>query len=621
MAVSALRNSASLATQLTRRLLLIGSCFMIGLLLLVGLVVHGRFAVLESREIAAHFTRTESLLADIRKNVQARSLDWAVWDDSYDFLENGNAAFATANLGYTSIFNLNANGLAYVRFDGRFSEARYADNLTEGLNPAKASQFLAFARHQALAKKARHKAVFQTFMRQGEQVLAISVAQVLHSDGSGASPGYIVIGREISEAEVSSALALPARFVLDETARKHSTQSTWSANTMRIPFAGLDGVPVATIEFTAPRSLAREGRLILLLTAIGAVLTGYAMIATLARAVRSLVIGPIETFQAHVAAISESGELTHVEAAHRSDEIGLLHAEFNTMIDELGTLRAKVERQSYIIGKRDSAVSVMHNIGNGIGPVKTIMSRLEAILVPPARQDVNRALDELGADHPADSRTTRLVDFLRAAFAMGAAAALEQRELVRTALRSVDLVEGIIINQMEESRNDPIRDTAVKVGPILTNAVQLARQRSPHLTIDLKTDNRLAVRANSVMLAQVVENLLKNADEAIAANGADKGHVEVAVVTAMQGKLPVLQISIIDNGDGFDPAKSEQLFEKGISSRGKQVGGLGLHWCATTIGAMGGRISLESKGQGYGARAIIELPLAEDSPTSPALAA
>lgn len=607
----------SLARRLTRRLIAIGACFTMGFLLLVGFVVHDRFSALEEREVASHFARADSLLADIQKNVLARSLDWAVWDDPYVYLEDGNQNFIAANLGYTSIFNLNANGLAYVRFDRTFADARYADYKAGGNSAIKAEQFLAFAQQKALSDRARKESSFSTFVRQGDRVLAVSVAQVLHSDGTGPTNGYLVLGREITNAEITSALALPAKIRLNDLAPSRSTQTQWNANTMRVPLTGIDGQPVAEIEFMAPRSLAAEGRVVLLLTVLGALLAGLLLVAMLGRSIRNLVIQPLETFQAHVAGISDTGDLCRFEATPRDDELGLLHAEFNSMIDELVVLRAKVERQSYIIGKRDNAVSVMHNIGNGIGPVKTILSKLEALMVIPARQDVNRAFDELGSNHESGSRPARLIEFARAAFSLVCEAAIEQKELVRTALRSVDTVEGIISAQMEESRNDPIRDSSVSISPILANAVELARQRGPHVAIDLHDDSRLTVRGNAVLLAQVMENLLKNAHEAICAAGAASGEIDVVAAAEMQGPFPMLRVTISDNGDGFETGMASQFFEKGRSSRNKAVGGLGLHWCANTINAMGGRLTLESDGPGRGARAVIELPLDVDQ-TAPA---
>ena len=68
---------------------------------------------------------------------------------------------------------------------------------------------------------------------------------------------------------------------------------------------------------------------------------------------------------------------------------------------------------------------------------------------------------------------------------------------------------------------------------------------------------------------------------------------------------------IRDNGEGFDPACSEHLFERGFSTRRERSGGIGLHWCATSAAAMQGALKLISDGPGRGATAILALQSAE----------
>mgnify|MGYP002526077392 CR=1 FL=1 len=71
---------------------------------------------------------------------------------------------------------------------------------------------------------------------------------------------------------------------------------------------------------------------------------------------------------------------------------------------------------------------------------------------------------------------------------------------------------------------------------------------------------------------------------------------------------PVVTVTIADNGEGFDPLDAPMLFQAGYSTRKAKSGGLGLHWCANWMAAMGGALRLESEGPGLGARAILTLP-------------
>ena len=53
----------------------------------------------------------------------------------------------------------------------------------------------------------------------------------------------------------------------------------------------------------------------------------------------------------------------------------------------------------------------------------------------------------------------------------------------------------------------------------------------------------------------------------------------------------VAKITITDDGVGFEPEAAAKLFERGQSSKKARSSGLGLHWCANTIKAMGGRLN------------------------------
>ena len=59
--------------------------------------------------------------------------------------------------------------------------------------------------------------------------------------------------------------------------------------------------------------------------------------------------------------------------------------------------------------------------------------------------------------------------------------------------------------------------------------------------------------------------------------------------------------------DGFGP---DTVFEKGFSTKSKGTNyGIGLHWCANAISALGGRIWAASDGPGLGASMHLVLPL------------
>ena len=109
-----------------------------------------------------------------------------------------------------------------------------------------------------------------------------------------------------------------------------------------------------------------------------------------------------------------------------------------------------------------------------------------------------------------------------------------------------------------------------------------------------------------MILSQVIGNLIGNAAEAVAATGSDSGSIGVSIHQAGD----IVTVHIRDDGEGFDAATGATLFQRGFSTRAHKSGGLGLHWCANSMTAMGGALRLESEGRGRGAVAILTLPAA-----------
>src|ERR1700692_2446582 len=70
-----------------------------------------------------------------------------------------------------------------------------------------------------------------------------------------------------------------------------------------------------------------------------------------------------------------------------------------------------------------------------------------------------------------------------------------------------------------------------------------------------------------------------------------------------------------DDGVGIAAANLERVFDKDFSTKSRETNyGIGLHWCANAIGALGGRIWAASEGPGLGASMHLMLPLpARDS--------
>jgi two-component system NtrC family sensor kinase len=71
-----------------------------------------------------------------------------------------------------------------------------------------------------------------------------------------------------------------------------------------------------------------------------------------------------------------------------------------------------------------------------------------------------------------------------------------------------------------------------------------------------------------------------------------------------------LHLHCKDDGVGIAAANLQRVFDKDFSTKPRDTNyGIGLHWCANAIGALGGRIWAVSDGPGLGASMHLMLPL------------
>lgn len=583
------------------------------ILLLLGTVIDQRFSLLEQKEIAGHIERSKAMLARFEQTALTRALDWAVWDESYDYLAAPQGAYESGNLNLSSMQNIEISGMSLVRFDGSFRKTVYFDFASGEADAVAAAAFERSIATPAFARMMAETESKTGFIRVGDKVLVVAAAQIIRSDESGSPQGYLVMGKELKDADIAAALQLPARIGLDNASKTTRVTNTPDRATIIEPIQTLEGGKRAAIHFSVPRSLHREGVNLLWITMGGVALLLTAMILLLNWRLRHVLIRPVASFQAHVSRISTSGDLAHFDDIRR-DELGALYREFNRMTDELETLRSKVEAQSFAIGKADSAADIMHNVRNALSPVQAILGKLDQRLHFPAETNVKRALDELEDARLQPDRRAKLLAFVKAAFAKLQTDLAQYRSDVHEALRSVGNVDEAITSAKSSGMPGGEAPMECDLTPVVGASCAIARHSAAaEVTVDFTTDERFRVAMPRVLLAQIIDNILTNAVEAVAATGRGQGVIQIHAERLEQGSGKFVRLVIRDDGDGFAPETSSALFERGHTGRRKQQGGIGLHWCANTLNACGGSITLTSAGIGHGSTVEMLLPFASSA--------
>jgi signal transduction histidine kinase len=176
-------------------------------------------------------------------------------------------------------------------------------------------------------------------------------------------------------------------------------------------------------------------------------------------------------------------------------------------------------------------------------------------------------------------------------------------EVVREVGRDTDRLHRVAARFSQIGSMPKLETTSLL--PVVEATVDYFRRRLPggvELIFTAPPDPP-PVRQNAELLGWVLENLIKNAQNAVAAEG---GKITVHVEAAGDS----LQVRVRDNGHGVKPGFEKRIFRPGVSTRPRGWG-LGLPLAQRIVEMYhGGRLELTWTEAGRGAEFTVTLPVA-----------
>jgi two-component system, NtrC family, nitrogen regulation sensor histidine kinase NtrY len=374
------------------------------------------------------------------------------------------------------------------------------------------------------------------------------------------APGTWVVGGVLLDAELAAHLS---RLSGAEVEVQEGTEVLASAGTAGGRAVSRD-IPLGAATGLVVRvggAAAAEAELALgagLAAALGA---GLLLAVALGLLLARRITGPLEALTRGAQAVAAGALDTHVQARAQG-EVGVLVEAFNRMTAELGrTTRALVEAER-VAAWEEVARGLAHELKNPLTPLQMSLETLVA------------------AQEASSPRFAEL--FRESAPAM--------REEVERLKRTVDAFARF-------ARLPPPLTASLDVGAWAEQSLQLYGG-VPGLQLETHLLPGLHVLADRDQLAQVLHNLLKNAEEATA--GAPPW---VAVRVYGAGDSVVLEVE--DGGPGISPEERERIFEPAFS-RKPGGSGLGLAIARRIAVEHGGRLEV---GRGARGGALFQLKL------------
>ena len=584
------------------------------------------FAELERADARTAMRRIEYAFDLALDRVGLAAVDWGNWADVYRFMQDRNASVVNEDITVSAMHDLRINLVLLVDRDGNVVLAREAD-----LKSNRMAGFDLGALHKLPADfpwtaQLRDGRAAQGFIRTRDGIVMLAAGPVLDGFGRGPSRGLLIMGRLLTDDVVkgisAQAQASLAMLAAVPGAPAQMLRETDQLTQVYRSFNDLYGTPLFQVRVDVPREISRRGHAAVSYASLCLVAAAVVMLILVLAVVSRVILNPLATVTRHAVALGEDKDLTTRLNLRRGDEIGVLAREFDRMVERVAHSRTQLVDQSYQAGFAELAKGVLHNLGNAMTPISVRLARLAERLRAAPAEDAQQAVAELAQGRADAQRGADLEQFLRLACQELALTVTAAREDVAVASRQAGVVQTTLAEQMRTTRNEHVIEP-VRLTELLTQSLEIVPDAC-RARLSVHADDTLrrlgVVRIARTVLRLVLQNLIINAADAVRDAGKERGALRVSA--ELLADTQQLHLLCQDDGVGIPPQHLERVFEKGFSTKSPETNhGIGLHWCANAIGALGGRIWAASDGPGRGACLHLLVPLAARETTSLAGAA
>jgi len=579
------------------------------------------FAELEREDAETSMKRIGYALDMTLESIESMTGDWGNWADAYQFVQSPNVDFVNTNVTAPSMKQLEVNAILIVDLNGDYllSSARIWDTgeaLDLDFTARKAlPEDFPWRKNLADGKPARG------LLRTNRGVMMTVAAPVLNGSGSGQHLGMVIMGRLLTPAQVrligAQAQASLAMVRDHLSAGGEEIAETDTSTQIFKSFMDVYGRPLMTFRVDVPRRITARGHGAVTYASLYLIGAAVTVLLLLVVALNRIVLKPLARVTRHAVAVGEGTDLSARLSLSGQDEIAQLAREFDRMVERVADSRRQLVDQSFQAGFAELAKGVLHNLGNAMTPLGVRLAKLGDRLRNAGAGDVELALSELAKEKAASSgapsaRREDLEEFLRLACRELAVCVKEAQDDVAVAQRQSTIVQTAFSELMRSTRNAHVVET-VRLPDLVAQTLEIVpdacRQR-----LVVGTDESLrkvgAVQVARTVLRLILQNLIINAADAVRDAGRDRGMLQFAAEIVGEADSEQLHLHCKDDGIGIAADNLQRVFDKGFSTKSRDTNyGIGLHWCANAIGALGGRIWAASEGLGMGASMHLMLPL------------
>jgi diguanylate cyclase (GGDEF)-like protein len=170
----------------------------ITVIIILNTVMLQRIAILEKNYVMEHLERAKNAFDSEYDTLSQITYDWAVWDDSYEFIKNQNEEYLNTNIEGDVFLNLEINALLYIDNDGKYLYKCAMDLDKQQMVPIQES-LIDYINKSKILKNTDPNYTVKGIIMLPEGPMAIASCPILPTDRNGEVRGNLVMGYYIND--------------------------------------------------------------------------------------------------------------------------------------------------------------------------------------------------------------------------------------------------------------------------------------------------------------------------------------------------------------------------------------------------------------------------------------
>lgn len=158
------------------------------------------FTALEQKEARRNVKRVLDAFSNYQQELQALNFQWGVWDETYNFIEDGNLDYIERNLGAVNLASIRANAILFINQEGELVYGQGFDLVRQQLVPIpeEVSQKISETSIQVFNPQKSLAGIVTI----NNRPMTIATGPILNSQGNLPSRGTLAIARFLDREEI-----------------------------------------------------------------------------------------------------------------------------------------------------------------------------------------------------------------------------------------------------------------------------------------------------------------------------------------------------------------------------------------------------------------------------------